>query len=327
MSERQETIYPHDVFKVSLPNYLYNESQVAFSPSKDSPLSNLSPKILQTKNGKIEIENTSEECILIVKKKHVLDVRTVEEVDFGTEIRKLKFPQTNLQPSTPLPPTPDTKYLKDIQIDPDKALSQEWREKFSSVCEQLLDVFNPLPGCYNNARGRVDNSINWAGAAPPPTLKARIPTYSYDMKKRMAKLMDDLEAWGVLKTPEEMGVVPANVAPSMMVPKGDTGEDRLATDFTGRNVHIKIVPHLSPTISEARKQLAKFKYNIHLDLSQYFWQGLLDPKDAKYLATPHPFKGFRVYAREPQGLRNASEHSYERLGQGVYLATFVRRIG
>ena len=37
-------------------------------------------------------------------------------------------------------------------------------------------------------------------------------------------------------------------------------------------------------------------------------------EDCQYLATPHKFKGLRVYTCEPQGLRNASEHSYERLG-------------
>ena len=38
-------------------------------------------------------------------------------------------------------------------------------------------------------------------------------------------------------------------------------------------------------------------------------------EDCQYLATPHPFKGLRIYACEPQGLRNASEHAYERLAR------------
>lgn len=35
--------------------------------------------------------------------------------------------------------------------------------------------------------------------------------------------------------------------------------------------------------------------------------------DSSYLATPHPFRWLRVYAREPQDIRNASEHNSERL--------------
>ena len=59
--------------------------------------------------------------------------------------------------------------------------------------------------------------------------------------------------------------------------------------------------------------LARFKYNIVMDLSNYFWQGGMRKEDIQYLATPHPYKGLRVYTVEPQGLRNASEHSYEKL--------------
>ena len=35
----------------------------------------------------------------------------------------------------------------------------------------------------------------------------------------------------------------------------------------------------------------------------------------QYLATSHPFKGLHVYTCEPQGMRGASEHSYERLSR------------
>ena len=42
---------------------------------------------------------------------------------------------------------------------------------------------------------------------------------------------------------------------------------------------------------------------------------LIFVEDCQYLATPHPFKGLRVYTCEPQGLKNASEHAYERLAR------------
>ena len=61
--------------------------------------------------------------------------------------------------------------------------------------------------------------------------------------------------------------------------------------------------------------LAKYKYNIECDLSHCFFQGGMRKEDIQYLATPHPYKGLRVYCVEPQGLRNASEHSYERLSR------------
>ena len=132
------------------------------------------------------------------------------------------------------------------------------------------------------------------------------------MLKIMDEQMDRLEEWGVLKKPEEIGVVPEFVVPSMLMPKSEKREWRLVTDFTALNIHIKKLQTVAPTIKEAKEKLAKYKYHIQLDLSNYFYQGGMKIEDCQYLATPHPFKGLRVYICEPQGLRNASEHSYER---------------
>ena len=50
-------------------------------------------------------------------------------------------------------------------------------------------------------------------------------------------------------------------------------------------------------------------------MSHCFFQGGMRKEDIQYLATPHPYKGLRVYCVEPQGLQNASEHAYERLAR------------
>merc|ERR1711891_108999 len=142
-----------------------------------------------------------------------------------------------------------------------------------------------------------------------------LPKYSYEMLKIMADKMDKLEDWGVLRKPEDIGVVPEFVVPSMLMPKSEKGEWRLVTDFTPLNIHIKKLETVAPTIQEAKNKLAKFRYHIQLDLSNYFYQGGMKIEDCQYLATPHPFKGLRIYTCEPQGLRNASEHAYERLAR------------
>ena len=85
--------------------------------------------------------------------------------------------------------------------------------------------------------------------------------------------------------------------------------------MTPLNIHIKKLPTVKPTMEEVKQKLAKYKYNIELDLSNYFWQQGMKLSDRQYLGTLHPFKGLRVYAVEPQGLRNASEHGYERLAR------------
>ena len=182
------------------------------------------------------------------------------------------------------------------------------------MCSDFKDIINPCPGKYNGYYGRVDNSINFA-SAPPPTIRAHLPKYSHEMLTILADKMDKLETWGVLRKPEELGIVPEFVVPSMLTPKPEKDEWRLVTDFTALNIHIKKLEVVTPTIQEAKEKLAKFKYHIQLDLSNYFYQGGMKTEDIQYLATPHPFRGLRVYTCEPQGLKNASEHAYERLAR------------
>ena len=199
-----------------------------------------------------------------------------------------------------------------MKIDPDDQLAKVWKERFKRTCERFSDVINPNPGRYNNYYGDVDCTIDFC-STPPPSVKARLPNYSSDKLKLMAETMDRMEEMGVLAKPENVGVVPAFVVPSLLVPKPDKGEWRLVSDFTPLNIHIRKLETISPGIEEAKRTIAKFKYNIEMDLSNYFWQGGMRKEDIQYLATPHPYKGLRVYTVEPQGLRNASEHSYEKL--------------
>ena len=205
-------------------------------------------------------------------------------------------------------------YIQEVSIDPDNILSDTWKEKFLSICKKFSHVITPRPGRYNGFYGRVDNSINFA-TVPPPSIKARLPKYSQEMLKILGDKMDVLEKWGVLVKPEDIGVVPEFVLPSMLTPKTDSNDWRLVTDFTALNVHIRKLETTSPTIKEAKEKIGRVNYHIQLDLSNYYYQGGMQVHDCQYLATPHPFKGLRVYACEPQGLKNAGEHAYERLGR------------
>ena len=65
------------------------------------------------------------------------------------------------------------------------------------LCKEYADTINPNPGRYNGYNGEFDNSINFI-STPPPSVKARLPKYTVDKLKLMAKLMDKLESMGVL---------------------------------------------------------------------------------------------------------------------------------
>ena len=119
------------------------------------------------------------------------------------------------------------------------------------------------------------------------------------MNKLLADKMDILEDWGVLVPPESVGVQVKYVSPSMLVPKPDSADYRLVTDFAGLNIYLKRVPNTSATIAQARSRIAKATFAVHLDLSNYFYQCGLQHGDIQYLATVHPYKGLRVYTCDP----------------------------
>ena len=135
------------------------------------------------------------------------------------------------------------------------------------------------------------------------------------MKQILADKMDQLEDWKVLAKPEDLGIVPVFVSPSMLTPKEEKDQWRLVTDFSALNSHIKKMPSFALTIEETKLQIAKFKFIATLDLSNFYYQHGLQVEDCQYLATPHPFKGLRVYTVKPQGLKNSSEIAYERLSR------------
>ena len=64
---------------------------------------------------------------------------------------------------------------------------------------------------------------------------------------------------------------------------------------------------------QAKSRIARANYVIHMDFSNYFFQNGFQKRDIAYLGTIHPYKGLRVYTCDPQGLKGASERSYEKL--------------
>ena len=89
---------------------------------------------------------------------------------------------------------------------------------------------------------------------------------------QIGDLMDKLISYGVLARPEDIGVVPEVVSPSLITPKSEQGEWRLVTDFSGLNKNIKKYPSTSPTIADGKRFLARKKYFVHLDLANFFFQ-------------------------------------------------------
>ena len=311
-----KVLLPEEPFTFQLPFHLQNETHLAMAPIREKKYNFIKPEIIEVVDGTIKVVNASGAPVLVKKNFCFADLTTLKDADYSLGCGKVCTPpndNTHLErPEIFSKEEANKSYTEQVIIDPDNQLSQDWKNQFKDVCENFIDVINPNPGRYNNFYGDVDCSIDFC-STPPPSVKARFPNYSHEKLKTMAELMDTMESMGVLAKPEDVGIVPSFVVPSLLVPKPGKNEWRFVSDFTPLNIHIKKFETISPGINEAKRTLAKFKFNIEMDLSNYFWQGGMRKEDMQYLATPHPFKGLRVYTVEPQGLRNASEHSYEKL--------------
>ena len=322
---KTEVIYEGESIKVLLPPGMRDRKNVAISSINPNLYPGIKPQVrLVDERGYVDIVNEGKP-LKLTRHEHFANLNSLTDISLkcvkeGASVNKIyDLARRDLSHLLPYEGqennavNDDHDYVNEVVIDPDEKLPAQWRNRFKTICSNFRDIITPRPGKYNGFYGRIDNSINFSNT-PPPSIRAHLPKYSHTMLQVMAKKMDKLEEWGVLRKPEDVGVVPEFVLSSMLQPKPGQEDWRLVTDFTPLNIHIKKLETVAPTIQEAKKKLAKYKYHIELDLSNYFYQGGMKIEDVQFLATPHPFKGLRVYTCEPQGLKNASEHAYERLG-------------
>ena len=304
------TLRPGESVTVLVDNFS-NGSLVAANPRKEDGKW-FEPKIRKVNNG-VSLRNVSSETVTLKKGTRVCEVRNVTEV-CANDIMKVFHEFPDRQQYEMLVEKDTANHLDQIQVDPDKIMTDEERATFMDLCTRYKDIITPTPGRYNNRAGHVDNSINFS-ERPAPNHKVYQPKYSDEMKKLVADKMDKLEGWGVLTFPDKVGVTCEYLSPSMLVPKAEKGEFRLVTDFASLNRYIKKPPTASPTIQDAKEALAKKRYFAHLDLSNYYYQSGMSREDIQYLGLLHPFRGVMCYAVEPQGLKGASEHAYEKLSR------------
>ena len=270
--------------KLQLPVDFHKCNNVALIPKNTARHQWIPPQLIQVEEqGKIVVKNEESFPVAVSRLEHFADILPCQEIEICHQLDECynnsvhKVYDLGLTDVSHLVPYPQAKadegphYVLEVSIDPDNILPTEWKERFASICTEFSHVITPRPGRYNGYYGRVDNSLNFA-TVPPPSIKARLPKYSQEMMKILGEKMDKLEEWGVLVKPEDIGVVPEFVLPSMLTPKADSKDWRVVTDFTALNVHIKKLETSSPTIKEAKEKIGRFNYHIQLDLSNYYYQ-------------------------------------------------------
>ena len=322
------TLRSGEAIRYKLDENLANKDKVIITPRWETR-SWLEPVTVSPSSGEILLKNSTGHDVLVGKDQHLADIRDCRQVDIsdlenGASYKPSGSGSVNVvyqaKPDNfqynPLVQHSDKPgdYLDQIQLDPDKRLTTDQREAFTEINSSFGHLFTPRPGKYNGFYGHVDNTLHFA-SPPAPNSRIHTPNYSPAMNQTLAEKMDKLEEWGVLQPPEKYNVSVEYISPSMVVPKQEKGEFRLVTDFSGLNSYLKKVPNTSPSINSAKSSIARANYHIHLDFSNYFYQNGMQRKDIQYLGTVHPFKGLRIYTVDPQGLKGASERSYEKIAR------------
>ena len=311
---------PGEAIEFELPERMITDTGVVVTPRR-SALSWIKAGYRHVRDKRIAIKNIGESSVKLSKNDHIADVRScrqevIAEVATNPDllIPEPENEMPDLFQNIPLVPIEDNfdDNLQKINMDPDKTLSEKTTRKLWEVIEDFKHLFTDKPGKYNGRRGQISNNLQFAGV-PPSNDRIRTPKYSKEMTDELARRMSELEAQGVLCNPEDIGVEAKFVSPSFLVPKEEKGKFRLVTDFSQLNTFLKKTPAVSPTISQTKQKLARKKYLISCDFSNFFYQSGLPRKFCQYVATIHPYEGTKVYTVLPQGMRGSSEFAYEKL--------------
>ena len=343
-AEIRQTIRPGEFVHIPLPESFHGVSHVAVSQRKGSSVDWFENDVYSVVDNSVNLMNSSDRIVTVKKSDHLADVRICNSLKTkgGVSVQRLaaafnisvetieqkrrdnirRVWDVNRRDSEQYDKyekvyhEEDKNYREKMSVDPDDQLDEKTKRGFEDALKSYNHLFRPEPGKYSGAFGYCSNDINFQ-TIPPSNKKVPIPSYNEKLTDILANKMDELHNMGVLSTPEECGITPEFTSPSMLVPKGvdSPGEWRLVTAFTGLNKFIKKLPTANPTVEQVKADLAQATKFVALDFSNFYYQSTMKKEDSAYLATLHPYKGLMVYLREPQGLLNAGEHSFEKLAK------------
>ena len=305
------TLFPGDHISLPVPEP-FQGKDVMITPRREFS-DHLSPRF-STPGETISIYNSSTLPINIKKHAHIADIRRTSVLEIPSNTVHLvhdhMMDDFKFKPRAISIDPPD---IESIRIDPDGILTPATKMKFYEINKKYSHIFTTTPLRYSGAFGDCDTSLNFT-TKPVQTRKVHSPNYSLELNKIKGDIMDEMYAHGVLATPEELGISLEYMSPSLIVPKPGGGW-RFVTDFTELNKYIRPFPSSSPTMTEAKRDLSQKKYFCELDLTSYFHQGGLRREDCAWLGVQHPTRGPMCYTSSPQGLKNSSEFSYDRLAR------------
>ena len=313
-----KVVLPGDFYEFSSTDLDSFNGEVVIEPHTDSPLKGNwpTPTVSRVIQGTVRLQNDLNEPIPISKSQHLALVRRMTEPGECAPKAESSVPQSVYNHTA----TSTSNFSDAVVINPDDYISQQTVNSFKDLHRKYDDVFNPEFGAYNDSSGLIRAKIN-LGKVPPPPHKGKIPLYKHSNLQLLQEEFDKLEALGVLAKPEDVGVDVVYSSPSLLVKK-PAGGYRLCTAFNELGQYSRILPTASTSPNEVLRKLSGWKYMIKSDLTKSFFQIPVCRSSMKYLGTPTPFKGLRVYTRSAMGMPGSSEYLQELMSR--VLGDFVQ---
>lgn len=299
---RKITLFPGDHIDFNVFSDTYRDGELLMEPINLAEPLWPAPTMTRAVAGHVRTCNTTENPIVIGKHQHIAYVHT--DSSFGTSPQDISIFSTLSEPV----PEIQKNYSAQINVDPDKLLSNDTRSQFHKLNSYYDEVFDPMVGKYNDASGRIRATIN-IGPVPPTPCKGRVPPqYNRKQLSELQCKMDQLEDCGILAKPEAVGVKEVLVvSPSFLVPKAN-GDFRIVTNFSNLASFARPPPSRASSTEDVLIFLARWKYMIKSDMSQQFFQLPLSKSSIPYAGVVTPYKGVRVYTRAAMGMPGSTEH-------------------
>lgn len=309
---KSTVLLPGDHIEFHTPLDTDPDTEWALEPRLDCPSNQFKPnspwpepQVIQSVNHTIRLRNDTDEPIKLKRNEHVCQIRSVVPAhDHPSE----PIPVSTHRPNTASPK--GSNHSSPIVIDPENTLASDMKQKFKDLHATYDSVFSPDVPKYNGASGPIEATVNM-GPTLPPQRKGRLPSYNRDSLIDLQNKFDDLERQGVFAKPEDVNVSVEYLNLSFLVKKPNGGT-RLVTSFGEVGQYAKPQPALMPNVDQVLRNISSWKYIIHTDLRQSFYQIPLSHSAMKYCGVVTPFKGVRVYTRSAMGMPG-SETALEEL--------------
>ena len=252
------TIWPGNFLEVNVPNTFPSDAQLAIEPLVDSACCRSTktshawpqPALLDSVGGKLRLVNPSAEPIFIKKNDHICQVLLVTDALTTTSLPP-DVPSTATSCSQP---QTSTFHSDQVSLDPNSILPSNKKASFITLLKEFDRVFDPhIPG-YNGSAGPIQGVVNM-GPIQPPQRKGCMPQYARNQLEQLLTKFDELEAIGVFKPPEDLGVDAEYLNPSFLVKKR-SGGFCLVTAFTDVGRYSKPQPSLTPDVDSILRQIA-----------------------------------------------------------------------